>query len=79
MRVCRNCEAPLPAQSGRGRPRIYCSPECRRSWNYDRERERLEAERREAWERARYRLDVQHYGKREADRRAREREARRAT
>ena len=31
-KVCaaRGCGEPLPAQSGRGRRRIYCSPRCRR-------------------------------------------------
>jgi hypothetical protein len=31
-KVCasRGCREPLPAQSGRGRRRIYCSPSCRR-------------------------------------------------
>ena len=31
-KVCaaRGCREPLPAQSGRGRRRIYCSPRCRR-------------------------------------------------
>ena len=30
-KVCaaRGCREPLPAQSGRGRRRIYCSPRCR--------------------------------------------------
>ena len=24
-----DCDEPLPASSGRGRPRLYCSPKCR--------------------------------------------------
>ena len=70
-RTCQNCGDPIPPSGGPGRPRVYCSTGCRRSWNYGRRRERVEAERRAAWERARYRLDVRHFGKREADRRAR--------
>lgn len=73
-RPCRSCSAPIPAQpSGPGRPREFCSTECRRSFHYDREREREEAARQEAWERTRYRLDVQYHGKRRADQLARKR------
>ncbi len=73
-RPCRSCGVTIPAQaSGPGRPREFCSTECRRSFHYDRERERLVAERREAWERTRYRLNVQHFGKRKADQLARAR------
>lgn len=77
-RPCRSCGNLIPAQpSGPGRPKVFCSARCRRSWHYDREREReLEAQRFE-WERNRYELEKRHYGKREADRRAKERAERR--
>lgn len=73
-RRCRQCGADLPPRKpGPGRPRVYCSRECSRTWHYARESERLEAERRVNWETARYEADRRIYGKREADRRRRER------
>jgi hypothetical protein len=69
----------LPAQpSGPGRPREFCSDDCRGRWHYTRTRERREAERREARERARYEFDLRVFGKRHADRAARERAEKKA-
>jgi hypothetical protein len=31
MRRCLICGRPLPPVRGRGRPRLYCSPHCRRA------------------------------------------------
>lgn len=77
-RPCRGCGTLIPAQpSSRGRPRQFCTAECRPSFHYERERERLEVERRAAWERARYRLDLRRFGKRKADQFAKERAERR--
>jgi hypothetical protein len=33
--VCRRCGAELPASSGPGRPRSYCSTGCRRAAEYE--------------------------------------------
>lgn len=60
-RPCRGCETPIPAQpSGPGRPREFCSIECRRSFHHARERERQLAEQRKEWERNHYELDVRY-------------------
>jgi hypothetical protein len=71
---CRGCETVIPAQpSGPGRPRVFCSVSCRRHYFHAREQAAIVAERQEQAERSRYELDMRFHGKREADRRARER------
>ena len=76
-RPCRQCERTMPAQaSGPGRPREFCSPECRFSWHYDRRRERLDAARWEEREAALYEFDLRVFGKRAADDGAKERAGR---
>lgn len=77
-RPCRGCGSAIPAQpSGPGRPREFCSDDCRGRFHYTRVRERREAGRREARERALYEFDLRVFGKRAADRSARERAERR--
>jgi len=79
-RPCRNCGELIPAQpSGPGRPREFCSTHCRRSWHHERERERELAEQSEIRERARYELEARIHGKREANRRAKERAEKRGS
>ena len=54
--LCKGCGEPFAVLSvGPGRPRLYCSPRCRRDFHYRQERvelERRRAEERERWQRA---------------------------
>ncbi len=78
-RACKGCGAKIPAQaSGPGRPREFHSRDCRRSYYHRQEQAEIERERAEAEERRRYESDVRFYGKRAANRMAREREESRA-
>jgi hypothetical protein len=71
---CKNCEAMIPPQpSGPGRPKVFCSRECRRGYFHRQEKAELERERAEEWERSKQEHDIRWYGKREAKRLAKER------
>jgi hypothetical protein len=49
MGDCRNCARPLPVRRGPGRPRRYCSANCRdEAWQKRLKRERARAARTEA-------------------------------
>jgi len=74
VRPCKGCDGTIPPQpSGPGRPREFCSRRCRRDYYHRQEQAEVDRERREEWERQRYELDRQYYGKREANRRAKQR------
>jgi len=73
-RECRGCGGEIPAQpSAPGRPREFCTRDCRSGYHRRKERAEIERERREARERDLFELDVRWYGIREARRRAKER------
>jgi hypothetical protein len=77
-RPCKNCKTTIPAQPrGPGRPRLFCSRSCRRTYFHQQEKDELEveraAERAERLERQRFEADVWHRGTREAKKRARQR------
>ena len=77
-RACRGCGSTIPAQpSGPGRPRVFCSVRCRRDFHHGLERERELDAKAEAREEMLYARDRHFYGKRQADRRRRERQKRR--
>jgi hypothetical protein len=73
-RSCRGCGTPIPAQpSGPGRPREFCTRDCRSGYHRRKEQAEIERERREARERDLFKIDERFYGVREAKRRAKER------
>jgi hypothetical protein len=73
-RPCRRCGGAIPAQpSGPGRPRVFCSRDCRRAYYYEQEQAAVEAQRDAETEARRYEYERYHYGKRAADQMARDR------
>jgi hypothetical protein len=73
-RPCKGCEAMIPPQpSGPGRPKVFCSRECRRRYFHEQEQAEVERQYREQGERQLYARDKYFHGAREAKRRARER------
>jgi len=73
-RPCRACGGTIPAQpSGPGRPRDYCSRKCRTDYHHRQEQAAIARERAAEVERRRFEYERRVYGKREADRLARER------
>ena len=72
--TCPGCDGAVPPRArGRGRPRVYCSPQCRRRFHHRREQEALERERAEERERTRRAYEERVYGKRRAAQLAKER------
>jgi hypothetical protein len=73
-RACRGCGAEIPAQPlGPGRPKEFHSRHCRRSYYHRQEQAAVEAQRDAEREANRYEYERYHYGKRAADRMARDR------
>ena len=73
-RPCKGCEAMIPPQPrGAGRPKLFCSRECRRRYFHRQEKAELERERAEEWERQRFEYERYHYGVRAAKQMAKER------
>ena len=71
-RSCKGCGAEIPAQpSGPGRPKVFCSRNCRRNFYHRQEQVEIEREREEQKERLRHESDLRFYGIPEAKRRAR--------
>ena len=78
--TCRQCDSNLPARApGPGRPRVFCSPRCSMVWHQFVKMARLNAVQAERMERRRYEDDRRFFGKREADRRAKDRKKNRGT
>ena len=73
-RDCRRCGKEIPPQPhGPGRPREFCSRDCRSKYHRLKEQEEIERERAEERERLTQEYQTRIYGVREAKRRAKER------
>jgi hypothetical protein len=74
-RDCRGCGASIPEQpSGPGRPREFCTRDCRSQYHRRKEQAEVERQRQEAADARHFDLDKRFHGVREANRRARERQ-----